>query len=602
MMNFGNLIKPLNWSLALLAIALVSGCGGSDGGSTDTTAPTVSATAPADGATNVSLNSSVSATFSEAMDPATITTTTFTLMQGLSVIPGAVSYVGTTATFNPTSNLTASTVYTATVTTGAKDLAGRALAQAMVWSFTTGTTTDTTAPTVTLTYPVDAANNVAINTSVSATFSETMDAATITTTSFTLTQGATAVPGTVTYVGKIATFTPTTNLLPSLLYTATVTAAAMDLAGNALTPEVWTFTTGTTTDTTAPVVSSTAPLDNATGVAINSNVRATFSEVMDAATISTATFGLKQGTTVIPGTVTYIGNTATFNPLSDLTANLVYTATVTTGVEDMAGNALASAKIWSFTAGAIAAGPPPVDLLTAGDFVILANTAVTYNGTAAVPAVTGDVGISPAFSASITGFSGYAVDISTNDFATAAEIVIPGKIYAPDFTGGALNSNGLTPAKMTAAQNDMVTAYNDAAGRTPGVGATNLNLGAGTLTALTPPLVPGTYTWDAGTPGGNVNITGDITLTGNATDVWIFQISGALTQASATNIILGGTAQAKNIFWQVAGGITINTTAHMEGVLMSATAITMNAGATANSRLLAQSAVTLGGTVTQPAP
>ena len=153
---------------------------------------------------------------------------------------------------------------------------------------------------------------------------------------------------------------------------------------------------------------------------------------------------------------------------------------------------------------------------------------------------------------------------------------------------------------MTAARNDMVAAYDDTAGRTPGVGATNLNLGAGTLTGLTLP--PGTYTWDAGTPGGNVNITGDITLAGAAADVWIFQISGTLTQATATSILFSGPVKAKNIFWQVAGGVTLNGSTHMEGVIMSKTAITLNAGSSANSRLLAQSAVTLGGTVTQPAP
>lgn len=244
-----------------------------------------------------------------------------------------------------------------------------------------------------------------------------------------------------------------------------------------------------------------------------------------------------------------------------------------------------------------------VNLLTAGNFAILANTAVTYNGTAGASAVTGDVGISPNTSAAITGFGGYAL-AATNDYATASEVVAAptiansGRIYAPNFTGGAIGSTGLTPAKMTAAQADMITAYNDAKNRPAGTG-TFLDAGAaGNINGLTLP--PGVYTW---VTNPNVAITTNVTLSGTATDVWIFQIPGTLTMASTATVTLGGAAKAKNIFWQVAGtGVTLGTTAHMEGVILSKTAITLGVGATANSRLLAQTAATLGGTVTQPAP
>ena len=244
-----------------------------------------------------------------------------------------------------------------------------------------------------------------------------------------------------------------------------------------------------------------------------------------------------------------------------------------------------------------------VNLLTAGNFAILANSAVTYNGTAGVAAVTGDVGISPAASTAITGFGGYAL-AATNDYATASEVVAAptiansGRIYAPNFTGGQAGSTGLTPAKMTAAQNDMITAYNDAKNRPAGTG-TFLDAGAaGNISGLT--LAPGVYTWAT---NANVAITTNVTLSGTSTDVWIFQIPGTLTMASGATVTLGGTAMAKNIFWQVAGtGVTLDTTSHIEGVILSKTAITLNTGATANSRLLAQTAVTLGGKVTQPAP
>ena len=134
------------WLLAVPLAMIMAGCsGGNDtavgtggGGAPDTTAPTVSSTLPADTATGVAINQNITVTFSEAMDPATINSTTFTLMQGATPVPGVVTYVGTVATFNPTTDLAANTVVTATITTDAKDLAGNALAANKTWSFTTG--------------------------------------------------------------------------------------------------------------------------------------------------------------------------------------------------------------------------------------------------------------------------------------------------------------------------------------------------------------------------------------------------------------------------------------------------------------------------------
>ena len=326
----------------------------------DTTAPTVSSTNPANAATGVALNQQVAATFSEAMDSLTITTATFTLLQGSTPVSGAVAYAGVTATFTPASNLTASTTYTATITTVAKDLAGNALAVNKVWSFTTGTAPDTTAPTVSSTNPANAATGVALNQQVAATFSEAMDSLTITTATFTLLQGSTPVSGAVAYAGVTATFTPASSLAASTEYTATITTGAKDLAGNALASnKVWSFTTGTAPDTTAPTVSSTNPANAATGVALNQQVAATFSEAMDSLTITTATFTLLQGTTPVSGAVAYAGVTATFTPASSLAASTEYTATITTGAKDLAGNALASNKVWSFTTGTAPTPPHP---------------------------------------------------------------------------------------------------------------------------------------------------------------------------------------------------------------------------------------------------
>ena len=193
-----------SWSSAFLCLSLVvlfAGCGGGGGGG-DTgpvaTPPTVSSTTPVNLAIGVAVNAAISVTFSEAMDPLTVTTSTFTVKAGLTPVSGTVNYSGTVATFTPTVNFSSTTSYTATVTTGAKDLSGNALASNYVWGFTTGIAPDTTPPTVTSTSPVNGATGVPANAAISVTFSEAMGAPTVTTSTFTVKAGATAVPGTVT--------------------------------------------------------------------------------------------------------------------------------------------------------------------------------------------------------------------------------------------------------------------------------------------------------------------------------------------------------------------------------------------------------------------
>jgi hypothetical protein len=324
----------------------------------DMTPPTVVATAPPDAQTDVGVSTIITATFSEAMNASTIDGTTFTIKttSGGTPVAGTVTYnPGTlTATFTLTSPLANSTNYTATITTGVKDVSGNAMAANKVWAFTT--IADTTPPTVSSTVPADLATNVAISTVVTATFSEAMDATTISGTTFTLktTSGSVAVAGSVSYDAgtRKATFTPTSPLANNTNYTATVTTGVKDAAGNAMAAnKVWTFTT--IADTTPPIVSSTTPADNATGVAITAVVTATFSEAMDATTISGTTFTLKttSGSIPVAGSVAYDAGTktATFTPTLALATNTVYTATITTGAKDAAGNALAANKVWAFT-------------------------------------------------------------------------------------------------------------------------------------------------------------------------------------------------------------------------------------------------------------
>jgi hypothetical protein len=221
------------------------------------------------------------------------------------------------------------------------------------------------------------------------------------------------------------------------------------------------------------------------------------------------------------------------------------------------------------------AGPAPVSLGSAGamgaaaSYVILAKTGVT-NVTGSK--VTGDIGLSPAAASFITGFS--LVADSTNVFSTSSSVV--GKVYASDYAVP-------SPSNLTTAIGSMQTAYTDAAGRTT---PDHLELGSGTIGGLT--LAPGLYKWTSA-----VSIPTDVTIAGGANDVWIFQISKDLTIDAAKNVILSGGAQAQNIFWQVAGQVTLGTTSHFEGIILSQTAITLKTKASMHGRALGQSLVAL---------
>ena len=349
-----------------------------------------------------------------------------------------------------------------------------------------------------------------------------------------------------------------------------------------------------------PIVISESPDNGATNVPTSTNssnnvvtgtaVSATFSEPMNPATLNSSptalvlTFTLKESTgNLVPGSVSMNAahTVATFTPSwSALTRNTNYTATITTAAKTAGGIAMAHPFAWSFTTKAVAStAQAPVKLGTAGNFAILSKTGISN-----VPSsrVNGDMGVSPIAHTAITGFSETAN--STNTFSTSAQVV--GKIYAADYAAP-------TPTYMTTAIGDMEIAYNDAAGRTlPNF----TELGAGEIGGLT--LVPGLYKWSS-----NVLISNNLTLSGGPNDVWIFQIAGSLKQANATRITLAGGALAKNIFWQPAGAAAIGTTAHFEGIILSKTLIAVKTGATANGRLLAQTAVTLEqNVVTQPAP
>lgn len=217
-------------------------------------------------------------------------------------------------------------------------------------------------------------------------------------------------------------------------------------------------------------------------------------------------------------------------------------------------------------------GPAPVELGSTTDgaspasYVLLAKTGIT-NVTGSM-ITGGDLGLSPAAASFITGFS---LASTSTVYSTSASVTVPGKIYAADYSPP-------TPSNLTTAVLAMETAYRDAAGRT---NPDFLNLASGNLGSLT--LAPGLYRWGTG-----VTIPLDVTIAGGANDVWIFQISNDLDLSSATHVLLSGGAQAKHIFWQVAGSVTIHANAHFEGIILCKTGITLQTTASFVGRAFSQ--------------
>ncbi|MBA3589996.1 N,N-dimethylformamidase beta subunit family domain-containing protein, partial [Methylibium sp.] len=337
----------------------------------DTTAPSVTATSPANGASGVGAAANVTATFSEAMDASTIGTSTFELRDPANALVAAtVSFNASTrlATLDPTTTLPAGT-YTATLKGGSsnptvKDAAGNPLPADVTWSFAVAAAGDTMPPTVTATVPSSGATGVSRTNNLQVTFSEGLDSATVNTSTFELRDPSnTLVPMAVTYsaTNRRATLNPTPTLAPLTTYTVTVKGGATDprvkdLAGNALVATLtWSFTTQP--DTTPPTVSAVSPVNGAVFVSRTVNITATFSEAIDATTISTNTFELRDpANTLVPASVTYnaTNRRATLNPAPTLAAGSTYTVIVKGGatdprVKDVAGNALAANRTWSFS-------------------------------------------------------------------------------------------------------------------------------------------------------------------------------------------------------------------------------------------------------------
>lgn len=594
MIDLQNISKIRIGLAPVLMATLLAGCGGGEdpilGSSPIGSAPVVSSTSPmasTPAVTGVATNSGVSVTFSKAMASATITPTSFTVACPAGApVTATVAYDAATqvATLTPTQPLPSVTLCLATVTTAVKDVAGVAMASNYAWTFTTSAIADATRPSVTLTAPTAGDGSVPVNRQVTATFSESMAINTITGTSFTVTNTTlgTPVTGTVSYstTTRTATFTPSTpaTLAANNLFTATITTAATDLAGNTLAGNaavlpgagnhVWTFTTAAGGDTAAPTVSTINPVDAAPSVCTTKIVSAVFNEPMDVATINTTTFRVTDNGVAVAGNVSYNAQsqTATFVPTSStgFASNRSFVVTVTsgsTGVKDLAGNALASDRTWGFTTNAqpCASG---VNLRTIESFGAFGgNAGVTNQGINTV--VQGDLATTAACTL-ITGFHDAA---NTYDETPLDVGAVNGSVYcAPPAPG-----TNTTMSIATQALADAQTAYDDLAALPPGS-----DPAAGQLGGLVLP--PAVYT----SAGGTFDITtGDLTLDaqGDANAVWVFQSASALTvglNATPRRVLLINGAQAKNVFWQVGSAARIEDGSTMVGTIIAPAGVTIS--------------------------
>lgn len=367
---------------------------------------------------------------------------------------------------------------------------------------------------------------------------------------------------------------------PTMKYSTLVLAAILAACGGSDGTGI-----GGSVDTASGAEDVSTSTNGADNVVTATVVTASFAQAMDPVSFRSSaageplSFTLKDAKgTNVPGTVSMnADNTeARFTPsAAALDPGTTYTATVSTGAKSTEGAALAVPMVWSFkTKPTPSTAQAPVPLGAAGTFAILTKSGIT-NVFASV--INGDVGTSP--------ITGAAIGLTCGEVQT-------GKIYSVN-AAGPLPCTVINPTLLTLSVGDMERAYNNAAGRkSPNF----TELGAGEIGGLT--LVPGLYKWGTG-----VLISKDVTLAGGPKDVWIFQIAGTTTQANGTRVTLTGGALAKNVFWQSGGAVSIGTTAHFEGVLLAKAVIAVKTGASANGRLLAQTAVTLQqNAITQPAP
>ncbi|MDB6042452.1 MAG: hypothetical protein JWM63_1003 [Gammaproteobacteria bacterium] len=509
MKRFDRYSRCVTWLTALLLGTLAAGCGtGEDpilgAGGVAARAPTVLSVTPADAATAVSINTTVvTATFSEPIAPLTgaatftITCTTPCGNPTGTITLNAANTIAT-LTLAGATHLTPLTLYTGTVTAARSVATGLTLATPYVWHFTSGASPDTTRPGVTSTAPITTipgpTASVPTNSVIVAAFTEDMAPATIVGASFTVTCAAPCVSpvGDVSYIAnsKSAVFTPRAPLAVGTTYAATITTAATDLAGNALSGNqaalpaasdyVWTFTTGATQDTTRPRVTLTVPATTSpgptAGVPTNTAITAAFTEDMAPATITAASFTVACSAPCVSpaGGVSYVAGSRTvvFTPAAVLATATTYTATITTAATDLANNALAgnqsplpaaSNYVWTFTTGSASNGAAPtVTTTNPVDVAVGVCVNKTINATFSESMnpqtiTTATFTLAATGGASVTGLVAYDALTNIATFKPVANLTgTPATNYTATIKGGA---NGVKDLAGNALAADKVTTF-----------------------------------------------------------------------------------------------------------------------------------------------
>lgn len=499
--------------------------------------------------------------------------------------------------------------------------------------------------------PVNGDTGVVTSTQLHISFNEAMDPSTINGTTILLRQGSNVISGTVTYTGTVATFTPTSYLLINTLYTGTVTTGVMDPAGNALPADYrWSFKTGNTSSENRPKVTSTDPADKDMAVALNEKIAVIFNKTMNASTINSVTFLLKNGTTAVTGTIGYSGNTATFDPSVNLTANTVYAGTITTGAKDVNGNSLLVNYNWSFTTGTVLDILRP--LVIATDPINAAAAVMTNK----IISASFSKGMDPATINATTYLlkrAGITVNGSVSysgntAYYTPSANLLPNTLYdvtvkndAADLSGNTL-ANDYTWSFTTVTASGQQTVLLNSAGNfaiLSGSGVTNTGLTiingdvgtspTGTVNGFPPGVVNGTiqaanpiaaqakldltnaYNDAQGRSTGAISLPGNVSgLTlapglyvnsssvilssgavtldaqGDINAIFILKIASTLTTSPGTQVILSGGAQAQNIFWSVGTSATLGTNSVFNGNILADQSISLNTGANLNGRAL----------------
>jgi len=320
------------------------------GSSQDTDGPTVSYINPEIDETNVANNNAISVSFSEPINPSSLSSAAFFVTDGGREVEGKITYSGNTAIFRPSAPLAEITQFTVRISADVADLAGNTMGSDFTWRFTTGIEPDLDIPTLSSVYPLNESTDVATNGAVLVTFSEAMDPSTLTPDSFIITDSSeNKIVGTLKTIGASTTFQPLNALPFDTTFTATITNAAADLAGNALKEAYsWTFTTASSIDTTPPAIISTFPAGSTSNAFANRGVIVKFSELIAADSITSSSFYLTSGSNVVSSTITYSGDTIKLNPNSDLDFATTYVATLANSIRDLSGNKLETDFIWTF--------------------------------------------------------------------------------------------------------------------------------------------------------------------------------------------------------------------------------------------------------------